>query len=136
MSAAEDTRFTRGAIERLRRFRTSNLSVGSGDFSETIRAHKEDFLFLDPPYLIDSHLYGKRGSTHRGFDQGGLWDLLIELRDCRWILCYDDGPLTRDLYAVFETFSPVWTYGMGRRRQSRELLVLSDSVSAGLTGHR
>lgn len=35
------------------------------DFKKSIPKHANDFLYCDPPYLIDQKLYGKRG---RDFD--------------------------------------------------------------------
>ncbi|WP_406831686.1 DNA adenine methylase [Wolbachia endosymbiont (group A) of Anomoia purmunda] len=54
-------RFTPSSIERLAKFSIKNLTVDLADFKKSIPKHANDFLYCDPPYLIDQKLYGKRG---------------------------------------------------------------------------
>jgi DNA adenine methylase len=116
-------RFTTSMIERLADFRINNFEVGHADFKESIKQHKNDFLYLDPPYLIDQSLYGNRGSMHDNFDHEALAKILKN-RD-GWILSYNDCLSIRKLYKGYEFLTPEWVYGMGNSKQSNEILILS-----------
>ncbi len=116
-------RFTQSSIDRLRNFRVENLSVAWGDFSQVLTDYQNEFMYLDPPYLIKSTLYGHRGSTHKGFDHQGLAE---KLKTCqRWILSYNNCPEILDLYQDYEIIYPQWQYGMSQNKSSKEILVLN-----------
>ena len=122
-------RFTESAIQRLRNFKADNLWVERADFRKSIMAHPNDLLFLDPPYVTASHLYGRHGHLHQGFDHEALADLI--LRRNRWLLCYDDCDQVRAMYDGYEIVPLTWQYGMGTNKHSRELLILSHDMAAG-----
>ena len=119
-------RFNQAAIERVRRFECPNLSVGFCDFKDSIPNANDRFLYLDPPYLIKSELYGKRGDTHRGFDHEALAKLLTGRG--RWVLSYNNCQEINELYRDYRIIEPQWTYGMGNQRESREVLILSNDL--------
>ncbi|WP_280524748.1 DNA adenine methylase [Wolbachia pipientis] len=116
-------RFTPSSIERLAKFSIKNLTVNSADFKKSIPKHANDFLYCDPPYLIDQKLYGKRGDQHTDFDHKGLAKLLAT-RD-GWILSYNDCEEIRNMYTGYRIITPKWTYGMGNSKKSNEVLILS-----------
>jgi DNA adenine methylase len=116
-------RFTPTAIDYLSRFKTDNFHVEKADFKTSLAKHKEDFLYLDPPYLIESKLYGVKGNTHRDFDHEGLAEILTKRMG--WILSYNDCPEVRKLYAGFRMVVLHWAYGMNANKKSNELLIMS-----------
>lgn len=116
-------RFTEKAIKNLESFKISNFNVAVADFSESIKKHKDDFLYCDPPYLIDQKLYGQKGDQHTNFNHELLAQLLKE-RD-GWVLSYNDCPQIREIYKDYYTITPSWAYGMGNSKKSKELLILS-----------
>lgn len=117
-------RFTQSSIDYIRDFRLSNFNVGNGDFHDTILQHTDDFMYLDPPYLIEQdNLYGKKGNTHSDFDHEGLASLLRSRSN--WILSYNDCPRIRELYAGYDMSVPEWTYCMPKDKGSKELLIVS-----------
>lgn len=120
-------RFTQSSIDRLRRFKTfgeiKNFSVEFADFQDSLSRHPQAFLYLDPPYMIESVLYGNRGSTHRGFDHAKLAELLRSRRG--WILSYNSCPAIEELYAGFEFQYPNWSYGMSANKVGKEILILN-----------
>ena len=121
---AEQKRFNKPSIERVRNFKVSNLKVKQGDFKDTIPKHKEAFLYLDPPYFLkegSNNLYGTNGSTHKGFDHQGLFDLIKERKD--WVLSYNDCEWVRETYKEFEIIDLRWAYGMNNGKNSSELLI-------------
>ena len=121
---AEQKKFNKPSIERVRNFKVSNLKVKQGDFKDTIPKHKEAFLYLDPPYFLkegSNNLYGTNGSTHKGFDHQGLFDLIKERKD--WVLSYNDCEWVRETYKEFEIIDLRWAYGMNNGKNSSELLI-------------
>ena len=116
-------RFTDGAIARLAEFKVDMFTVQHADFRQSLECHKHDFLYLDPPYVIESKLYGKRGDHHANFDHAALAKILRR-RD-GWLLSYNDCPVVRDLYDGFRILPSVWAYGMNTSRKSNEVFVLS-----------
>ena len=122
--APDHDRFTESAIQRLSAFAVQNLSLQCADFREVIPQHKDDFLYLDPPYPNSGFLYGYKGDTHKGFNHKALAQLLGK-RD-RWIMSYNDRPEIRSYYYKDNTIvTPEWTYGMAIDKQSNEILILS-----------
>ena len=121
---AEQKRFNKRSIERVRNFKVPNLKVKQGDFKDTIPKHKEAFLYLDPPYFLkegSNNLYGANGSTHKGFDHQGLFSLIKERKD--WVLSYNDCEWVRETYKNFEIIDLSWSYGMNKGKNSSELLI-------------
>jgi DNA adenine methylase len=116
-------RFTQSAIERLEAFKIDNFTVQLSDFQNSIPKHENEFLYCDPPYLIDQKLYGKKGDQHSGFDHEALRELLIAREG--WLLSYNDSEVIRKMYEGHCIVTPTWTYGMGSSKESNELLILS-----------
>lgn len=121
-------RFNPKAIERLCRFRAPNVWVERADFGESIRAHPNGFLFLDPPYVTARKLYGRRGDLHDDFDHEALRDLLRERK--QWVLCYGDCVDARYLYGGRRLIPLQWKYGMSRDKASNEVVIVSDDLQA------
>ena len=118
-------RFTESAIQRLRSFHATDFEVKCRDFREAIAAAPQDggtVMYCDPPYMIESNLYGYRGDMHDGFDHMALAALLSK-RD-NWILSYNDCQAVREMYAAYDILTPSWTYGMANDKRSREVLIV------------
>lgn len=60
----------------------------------------DNFIFLDPPYAKqeDSGLYGKGGSTHKGFPHQHFADFTKDMK-CKWFVTYDDSVIVRKLFS-------------------------------------
>ena len=121
-------RFTQSSIERLREFGVQNFSVECKDYRDAITEHKNAFLYLDPPYMIDQSLYGMKGNTHKGFDHITLAEMLLK-RD-RWVMSYNDCEEIRALYKNNTIRSVEWIYGMPKNKQSNEVIILSEDLAA------
>src|SRR5581483_3572715 len=120
-------RFNKPAIQRLREFKVENLSVKRLDFTKSISKHRNDLLYLEPPYMIDQTLYGVKGDAHRHFDHERLAKIL-RTRE-KWILSYNDSPEIHELYKGYVILYPDWKYGMSNIKKSREVLILSHDVA-------
>ena len=68
---------------------------------------KNSYIFLDPPYAKqeDSGLYGKGGSTHKGFPHQHFADFTKEM-PCKWFVTYDDSVIVRKLFQGKTALSP------------------------------
>lgn len=119
-------RFTETAIERLRNFYNPNVTVTKGDFKQSLADHPHTFAYLDPPYLVESALYGRKGDAHKGFDHEGLAGILKQRE--HWILSYNDCEQIREMYEGFHTLTPNWKYGMSNNKSSKEILIFSKDL--------
>ena len=71
-------RLTESAIANLSNFAEENLTVSRADFKDSIAAHPDAALYLDPPYSLNKEkgnegvnretLYGSDGDHHKGVD--------------------------------------------------------------------
>ena len=116
-------RFNEASIGRLENFEINNFYVENADFRDSLKKHKKDFLYLDPPYAISSKLYGKQGDTHEDFDHESLAKILTKRGG--WILSYNDCELVREWYRGFTMVGLQWSYGMNNSKKSNEILILS-----------
>lgn len=73
-------------------------------FEETMKYGNEgnvedNFIFLDPPYAKQesSGLYGKGGSTHKGFPHEHFAEFTKQMK-CKWFMTYDDSVIVRKLF--------------------------------------
>ena len=110
---ASYARFTDTSIERLHNFKEPNLTVEQKDFKQSIPAHPDALLYLDPPYMLGpdkDKLYGDKGNTHFGFDHGGLYDIISQRSN--WILSYNDCAEIRELYKDYNIVEAKWAMGM------------------------
>lgn len=122
----DNPRFTKSSIERIRKFKIKNFSVEFSDFTKSIPKHPDILLYLDPPYLIESSLYGVKGDLHRDFDHEKLCQMLKNRE--KWILSYNDSEKIREMYSGYQFVIPKWTYGMPKDKKSREILILSNDM--------
>lgn len=111
-------RFTPKAIDNLKTFNTElPFTVTKADYKNSILKHPNDFLFLDPPYLIRDNLY----KGHNQFDHISLADLLHKRTN--WLLCYNDCQEIRELYKGCNIDTVRWTYGMNKTKISSEIVI-------------
>lgn len=124
-------RFTLTSIERLRNYFNPNIKIQKADFKTSLEKHPYIFAYLDPPYLIKSSLYGKKGNAHKDFNHEQLANILKKRE--HWILSYNDCEEIRNLYEGFHILTPNWKYGMSNDKMSKEILIFSKDFK--LNGH-
>lgn len=124
-----DSKFGPKALDNLEKIVFDVKSVGYQDCIETIAKHKNDFLYLDPPYIMETKnkeaIYGSNGDMHMGFDHVGLRDALMKHKE-RWVLSYLDVPEVRELYAGCNFQNVTWRYTMkpgANRPEGKELVI-------------
>lgn len=117
----EDERKYNQIIEKVKNFDVPNLSVKVGDFKDVILAHKNDFLYCDPPYYLEGDskmfrgIYPQRNFPihHNGFNHEDLRDLLHNHKG-GFILSYNDCSAIRNFYKDFIILPVSWQYTMGQ----------------------
>ena len=130
-------RFTKSSIQNILDFRdvnkTKNVTVDQMDFVDSIKKNKKKMMYLDPPYWIESKLYGSKGDLH--FDESAHLKLskILSVTD-RWILSYNDSKKIRDVYSDYTIIPLTWSYGMKNVKRktmgkSNEILILSHEIS-------
>jgi DNA adenine methylase len=133
-------------IEKMKKTNLKNLSVQESNFEQVLINHRDDFLFLDPPYYLegDSKMFkGIYPNTnfaihHNNFNHKLLCDLLKQHRG-GFVMTYNDCNVIRDWYKEYHQDFPVWqyTYGQGETRrdqnvtESHELRSSSPPSSSG-----
>lgn len=132
------------SIEKVRKFRLSNLEVYNKPFAESIAEHSNEFLYLDPPYYLERDkdnkmfkgMYPMRNIDvhHSGFDHELLRDMLLS-HEGDFVLSYNNCETIREYYKDFEFFYPKWSYSMSNgetrigknRKKSNDNKIVKDS---------
>jgi site-specific DNA-adenine methylase len=113
-------------ILNLKYFNQPNLKFGGQlSFEESIAKHPQDFLYLDPPYLLDdknNKLYGYNGEMHKGFDHQLLSDILHTRSN--WIMSYNSCDKILELYEDKKIIKLDWTYSMSKTKECNEILII------------
>ncbi|MCW3073497.1 MAG: hypothetical protein JWP69_566 [Flaviaesturariibacter sp.] len=119
-------RFTISTIDTLKTFKARKFHVKEMDFRQSIPLHANDFLYLDPPYMLKSKLYGIKGDLQHTIDHGALGQLLYKRSG--WLLSYNDCVEVRELYKNYRIVKASWSYGMNKSKKSNEVLILSHDI--------
>jgi DNA adenine methylase len=120
-------RFTRSSIDRLRPMPDAlkGVRITCRDFQEVIEKPGDDvFMFIDPPYLIDQALYGKKGQLHRDFDHDRLADCLVKTEH-KFLMTYNDCEYIRNLYSWCNIRELGLQYSMNNRNKGKEILIFN-----------
>lgn len=119
-----DGRFTDSSIERLRLLDLSTFKFSNLDAVDFLKIHPETqdtWIYADPPYLIESYVYGKNGDLHETFDHERFAEYIKTRKD--WTLSYNDCEFIRDLYNDCEITDVSWSYGMNALKKSSEIII-------------
>ena len=98
-----------------------NISVSCDDFENVILRHKEDFLFLDPPYYLegDSKMFkgiypnSNFAIHHNSFNHKRMCELLKEHKG-GFLITYNNCSTIREWYKEFKFEFPEWKYTFGQ----------------------
>lgn len=112
-------------VKNIKELQLKNLEVRCDSFENIFETHKDDFIYLDPPYYLGSDSKMFKGMYpncnfaihHNNFDHKKLCDLLKNHKG-GFILTYNDCPTIREWYKDFKQVYPKWqyTYGQGETR--------------------
>jgi DNA adenine methylase len=118
-------RFTESSIDRIEKLNLSNFKFYNKDFIDFLNDidFTNSIIFLDPPYYINSKLYGNNGDLHEFFDHEKLF---ITIKDKKnWIMTYNNCNYIRNLYKEFIILDAKWSYCMNNSKESSEIIILS-----------
>jgi len=113
-----------------------NWKITNGRYQELLTDDKSTFTYLDPPYEIDSNLYGKRGNMHKGFDH----DVFATICD-RFVgpqlISYNSSQLIKDRLKEYQAGEFDLTYTMRsvgeymrEQKDRKELLLYNYGIEA------
>lgn len=127
------SRFTPSIVKKVSEFHNPNLQIKYGDCHEVLKGVPEnvDFLFLDPPYLLEeekNNLYGVAGNMHKFFDHH-LFKKQIDNIDTPFLITYNNDEVIRDLWKDYNIYETSWSYGMNKDKKSSELVITNYEVS-------
>lgn len=89
-----------------------NIIIDNTDYRDFLNPEGDDiFIFLDPPYDIHCHLYGKDGELHEDFSHE---DFATAVKNCKhkWLITYNDNEKIRGLFQGYEMRDWDLTYTM------------------------
>jgi DNA adenine methylase len=122
---AATNRLTISSLETLNKVNLTRFTLSNEDASTFLRKHPQTgstVVYADPPYFIESYLYGRDGDMHEGFDHKAFADAIKQRSD--WLLSYNDCAYIRKLYEGCRFLTPSWSYGMNKTKKSSEILIL------------
>lgn len=120
----------------IKEYKNSKLKVYCRDFEETIKMYPNEFLYLDPPYLLNDDedntlfigLYPNRNFAfhHNSFNHIRLCELLKEHKG-GFILTYNNCKTIRDMYKDYEQVFPQWNYSFNKskNKKSNEIFLIN-----------
>tara|TARA_B100000287_G_scaffold48160_1_gene42833 strand:+ start:1212 stop:2111 length:900 start_codon:yes stop_codon:yes gene_type:complete len=130
-SQASNSNFSFRGIEKLPEYSEliENWEFTNKDYTELLTDSRSVFTYLDPPYEIGSHLYGKKGSMHKNFDHDKFAQ---NCDDCtgHQLISYNSSQLIRDRFKGWDAAEFKLTYTMRsvgdymKDQQDRKELVL------------
>lgn len=121
------TRLTQSIVERVKNWNNPLLKTEYGDCHDKLKALplETDFLFLDPPYLLEADknsLYGVSGNLHKGFDHIKLYEQ-VKSTNLPFLLTYNNDESVREIWKGFEIREAEWAYGMNKTKKSSEIII-------------
>jgi DNA adenine methylase len=133
---AAEKRLNAAAIRRLGEVDLTNVTLSNLDANDFLNNHPQGentVVYADPPYFIDSYIYGKDGDMHENFDHAKFAQTIRARND--WMVSYNDCAYIRELYSGCRIYSVTWSYGMDNgRKPSTEILILPQSPGVAAPG--
>lgn len=113
-------------LSTLENYQIPNFTVKKQDFLTTIRLNPYSFLFCDPPYPVETSLYGSRKlDLQSRFDHKALANELCSRE--KWICCYNDNEEILKLYKHHKIL-PIQRVGDGSCLNKNEVLIFSHDI--------
>jgi DNA adenine methylase len=110
-------------LERVKNFKMKRLEVIEMSFEKSIIKHPDEFLFLDPPYMLeeckDSKMFkgiypnSNFAIHHKGFNHVLMRDLLKKHKG-GFFITYNNCSTLREWYKDYKQIFPEWQYTFGQ----------------------
>lgn len=124
-SQAAEKRLTESSLKTLEKCKVDEIAFSNVDCCEFLEEHEQTdntIVYADPPYYIDSYIYGKDGDMHEKFNHEAFATAIRKRTD--WIISYNDCDYIRKLYDGCRFFQESWSYGMNASKKSSEIIIL------------
>ena len=133
---ASVSNFSMRGIEKLQGYSQiiKNWKITNGRYQELLSDDKSVFTYLDPPYDINSNLYGKKGDMHKSFDHDGFATICDRFVGPQ-LISYNSSQLIKDRFKDYEVGEFDLTYTMRsvgeymrEQKERKELLLFNYGI--------
>ena len=130
--ASYDGRFKQNHIDAIKTVSTilNQCQIIGSSYEDLLFEDGEDvFIFLDPPYAIESsNLYGKNGSTHKDFDHEKFAEDCKKVTKHKLLITYNNDEKIRNLFKESDGFklhevNVGYSMGEGKNKKKTELFI-------------
>ena len=131
---ASNSNFSVRGIEKLPGYQEiiSNWNINNYSYEYLMEkdTHDDLFIYLDPPYDIKDNLYGRKGSTHKGFDHDRFAADCNKYSHINMMVSYNSDQLVKDRFKDWKAAEFDLTYTMRsvgeymREQKTRKELLL------------
>ena len=133
---ASVSNFSMRGIEKLQGYSQiiKDWKITNGRYQELLSDDKSVFTYLDPPYDINSNLYGKKGDMHKSFDHDGFATICDRFVGPQ-LISYNSSQLIKDRFKDYEVGEFDLTYTMRsvgeymrEQKERKELLLFNYGI--------
>lgn len=111
-------------LKKFRSWYNPNISVNHMDYRQVFHHYNGNFMYLDPPYVNNEHIYGSKG-TDKTFDHHEFQRRVSKLNN-RWIMSYNKHDLILDLYKDYRIVEYKKYYSNGSKNTvGTELFIMN-----------
>jgi len=131
--SASKQNFTLRGAANLKKYQDliSHWEITCLDYEEPMMEEGDNvFTFLDPPYKINSYLYGTNAEMHKDFDHQRFADVCKQCPH-EWMITYNVDDEIQDMFKEYNQRYFSITYGMKHRENNKksELLISNYEVN-------
>jgi len=133
---ASVSNFSMRGIEKLQGYSQiiKDWKITNGRYQQLLSDDKSVFTYLDPPYDINSNLYGKKGDMHKSFDHDGFATICDRFVGPQ-LISYNSSQLIKDRFKDYEVGEFDLTYTMRsvgeymrEQKERKELLLFNYGI--------
>ena len=133
---ASDSNFSMRGIEKLQGYSQiiKDWKITNDRYQRLLSDDKSVFTYLDPPYDINSNLYGKKGNMHKSFDHDGFATICDRFVGPQ-LISYNSSQLIKDRFKDYEVGEFDLTYTMRsvgeymrEQKERKELLLFNYGI--------
>ena len=141
---ASVSNFSMRGIEKLQGYSQiiKDWKITNGRYQQLLSDDKSVFTYLDPPYDINSNLYGKKGDMHKSFDHDGFATICDRFVGPQ-LISYNSSQLIKDRFKDYEVGEFDLTYTMRsvgeymrEQKERKELLLFNYGIEGLVEQHQ
>lgn len=123
---ASKKRCTVNSINKIVKLNFSSIDIYNHNFDLFINQYHtpKSILFLDPPYYLNSKLYGYDGDMQQKFDHILLFNTIKKYDN--WMITYNNCDYIKQLYSEYTIIETDWSYSMNNSKKSNELVIINN----------